>query len=270
MAKIVVVGLQKGGVGKSTIVRNLSFTLFQQGQRVLMVDFDAQANLTMSCGIDQPGELPLTIGNLMGLVLDGEDLPERDEYIRTSDGVDFIPSSKYLSVVENQMRMEMGCDRILSEILEPLRSEYDYILIDIGPTEGILTVNALCAADTVLIPMDLQLFALAGVREILTSVKKLRRRIKPDLEIAGIVFNRYDTITNLSGQIQSDTREAYGGHVHLFQAAIPQTVDIGTAHYCSKPVALAKPYSKATAAFKALATEFIRCCPSEKVGEAPC
>ena len=98
MAKIVVVGLQKGGVGKTAIVRNLSFTLFQQGKRVLMVDFDAQANLTMSCGIDQPGELLITIGHLMGLVMDGEDLPERDEYIRTSDGVDFIPSSKYLSV----------------------------------------------------------------------------------------------------------------------------------------------------------------------------
>jgi chromosome partitioning protein len=205
----------------------------------------------------------------MSLVLEGEELPHKDEYIHTSDGVDFIPSSKYLSVIENQMRMEMGCDRILSEIVEPLRGDYDYILIDIGPTEGILTVNALCAADSVLIPMDLQLFALAGVREILTSVKKLKRRIKPNLELAGIVFNRYDTITNLSGQIQSDTREAYGGHIHLFRAAIPQTVDIGTAHYCSQPVALARPNSKATAAFKALAKEFILQVP-DKAGEAPC
>lgn len=270
MAKVIVCGLQKGGVGKSTIVKNLGYALSQQGQRVCMVDFDPQSNLTISCGIDQPGKLPVTIGHLMELELNGETLPNRAEYILSSDGVHLIPSSKYLSVAENQLRMEMGCDRILSSILHPLRPDYDYILIDIGPTEGILTVNALCAADTVLIPMDLQLFALAGVHEILVSVKKLRRRIKPNLDIAGIVFNRFDTITNLSGQIIADTRNAYGDQIHLFESAIPQTVDIGTAHYFSQPVALYKPKSKAAIAFQSLATEFIGQCPAGKAGEAVC
>ena len=259
MAQIVVCGLIKGGTGKSTVVRNLSFALAQAGYRVCIVDDDAQANLTISCGIDNPAELPITMGQLMELEMNGEELPDPSQYIRPVNGVDLIPSSRYLSVIENRM-----------SILNPLRDRYDYIFIDIGPTEGILTVNALYAADCILIPMDLQIFALAGVREILTTVTKLRRRIKPNLRVAGIVFNRYESITNLSEQIMEDTRDAYGAKITIFRSAIPQTVDIGSAHYCSKPVALYKPRCRAAKAFADLANEFALECPAHMGGEASC
>ena len=270
MAQIVVCGLIKGGTGKSTVVRNLSFALAQAGYRVCIVDDDAQANLTISCGIDNPAELPITMGQLMELEMNGEELPDPSQYIRPVNGVDLIPSSRYLSVIENRMRMELGCESILSSILNPLRDRYDYIFIDIGPTEGILTVNALYAADCILIPMDLQIFALAGVRELLTTVTKLRRRIKPNLRVAGIVFNRYESITNLSEQIMEDTRDAYGAKITIFRSAIPQTVDIGSAHYCSKPVALYKPRCRAAKAFADLANEFALECPAHMGGEASC
>ena len=118
--------------------------------------------------------------------------------------------------------------------------------------------------------MDLQIFALAGVREILTTVTKLRRRIKPNLRVAGIVFNRYESITNLSEQIMADTRAAYGQNITIFRSAIPQTVDIGSAHYCSKPVALYKPRCRAAKAFADLATEFSLTCPAQRGGEGVC
>lgn len=261
MAKKIVCGLQKGGVGKSSIVRNLAFSLFQHGQRVCMVDFDPQANLTMSCGIDQPDELPLTIAHLMECAMNGDDFPDKDDYIRTSDGVDFIASSKYLSAIETEMRMEIGCEGLLRDIVAVIDDDYDYILIDIGPTEGILSANALTAADGILIPMDLQLFAMAGVSQILTTVLKIRRRINPGVQIVGIVFNRFDTRTNLSQQVIDDVTATYGRQIHLFKAAIPQTVYIGESHYHGKPVGLHKPMCAAAAAFQKLAQELMIQCP---------
>lgn len=268
MAKKIVCGLQKGGVGKSSVVRNLAFSLFQCGQRVCMVDFDPQANLTMSCGIDQPDELPLTIAHLMECAMNGEELPDKDDYIRTSDGVDFIPSSKYLSAIETEMRMEIGCEGLLRDIVSVIEDAYDYILIDIEPTEGILSANALTASDGILIPMDLQLFAMAGVSQILTTTVKIRRRINPKIQIVGIVFNRYDNRTNLSQQVIDDVTSTYGQQIHLFKASIPQTVYIGESHYHGKPVGLHKPMCGASVAFQKLAQELmVQCPPPAKDGD---
>lgn len=131
------------------------------------------------------------------------------------------------------------------------------ILIDTGPNEGILTVNALCAADSILIPMDLQIFALAAVQEVVTSIIKLRRRLKKRLDIEGIVFNRYDGRTNLAQEIMGQVKEIYGNSIPMFGATIPQTVRIGEAHYCSKPVSLHAPKSTAAKAFQQIAAELI-------------
>ena len=121
MAQIVVCGLIKGGTGKSTVVRNLSFALAQAGYRVCIVDDDAQANLTISCGIDNPAELPITMGQLMELEMNGEELPDPSQYIRPVNGVDLIPSSRYLSVIENRMRMLLttGFSVPMKEVIYP-------------------------------------------------------------------------------------------------------------------------------------------------------
>lgn len=251
------VGLPKGGVAKTTVTRNLGYELAQAGKKVLMIDFDGQANLSICCGIDQPKELEVTVGNLLKYEKDGLELPPRSEYLLNVDGVDLIPANKYLTAVETEMKMDYGCDQLLGNIIERFNEDYDYILIDTGPNEGILTVNALCAADSILIPMDLQIFALAAVQEVVTSIIKLRRRLKKRLDIEGIVFNRYDGRTNLAQEIMGQVKEIYGNSIPMFGATIPQTVRIGEAHYCSKPVSLHAPKSTAAKAFQQIAAELI-------------
>lgn len=183
MSKIIVIGSQKGGVAKTTTTFNLVYILSRMGKKVLAIDLDSQANLTTCYGIDKTDEMKYTIGHmLMTLIEDEKSLPIK-KCILTSDGVDFIPASIYLSAVDAKLRTEMGAERMLAEVLEPLKSQYDYILIDTCPSLGILTINALAAADDVIITANPQLLAMMGLQDFIRTVAKIKRRINPELEI---------------------------------------------------------------------------------------
>ena len=147
MGKIILVGATKGGVGKSVSTYNLAYSLASMGKKVLAVDFDSQANLTTCFGIEDTAAVPVTIGHLMMAQIEDEELPEPSEYIMSRNGVDFIPSSMVLSAVDAKLRLEMGAERMLANILDPLRDLYDYLIIDTCPALGALTINALAAAD---------------------------------------------------------------------------------------------------------------------------
>ena len=169
MGKIIVIGSQKGGVGKTTTTHNLAYSLKELGKKVLTVDFDSQANLTTCYGVEDTGALEYTIGHLMMDQME-EEVPESfEDYIQSREGVDYIPSSIYLSVVDAKLRTEMGAERMLAEVLEPLKSRYDYILIDTCPSLGMLIINALAAADMALagiishIPLDQVIDAMGEV-----------------------------------------------------------------------------------------------------------
>lgn len=151
MGKIIVIGSQKGGVGKTTTTLNLAYSLKELGKKVLTVDFDSQANLTTCYGVEDTGVLEYTIGHLMMAQIEEEVTESFEDYIQSRDGVDYLPSSIYLSVVDAKLRTEMGAERMLAEVLKPLKSRYDYILIDTCPSLGMLTINALAAADEVII-----------------------------------------------------------------------------------------------------------------------
>lgn len=141
MGKIIVIGSQKGGVGKTTTTLNLAYSLKELGKKVLTVDFDSQANLTTCYGVEDTGVLEYTIGHLMMAQIEEEVTESFEDYIQSRDGVDYLPSSIYLSVVDAKLRTEMGAERMLAEVLEPLKSRYDYILIDTCPSLGMLTIN---------------------------------------------------------------------------------------------------------------------------------
>ena len=194
---IVVIGSQKGGVGKTTTTLNLAYSLRSMGKKVLAIDFDSQANLTTCYGVENTNELEYTIGHLMMAQIE-EQVPESlDAFIQSKDGVDFIPSSIYLSVVDAKLRTEMGAERMLAEVLEPIKGRYDYVLIDTCPSLGMLTINALAAADEVIITVNPQLLAMMGLQDFIRTVKKVRSRLNDRLQISGILLTMCDARTNL-------------------------------------------------------------------------
>lgn len=174
MGKIIMIGAMKGGVGKSVTAFNLAYSLQKKGKKVLAVDFDLQSNLTTCFGAE---DVDVAIGDLILNVIEDEEFPERKEYIRERNGVDFIPASIGLSAVEAKLRLEMGMEKMLAAILEPLRDEYDFTLIDTSPSLGALNINAMAAVDEVIVAVNPQLLAMMGLQDFLKTVKKIKSRV---------------------------------------------------------------------------------------------
>lgn len=241
MAEIITVANRKGGVGKTTTTLNLAYSLRELGKKVFVIDLDPQANLTRCFGIENANELTETIGHLLMAELEEEENYSVEEYILSYDGIDFIPSSIYLSVTETQMKSETGSERILSSILEPMREQYDYILIDTSPSLNILTINALCASDSVLITADTQLFAIVGISELLKTIQKIKKRVNPKLKVQGILLTMCENRTNLSKTLTEQVEEMFQKKIKVFQTKIPKTVKVGEAIYSGQSI---KKYAK--------------------------
>lgn len=256
MGKIYMIGSQKGGVGKTTTTLNLVYSLQKMGKKVLAVDFDSQANLTTCFGIENTGELEHTIGHLMMAMIDDTKLPVPKRYIREKEGVDFIPASIYLSVVDAKLRLEMGAEK-MSSILEPLRERYDYILIDTCPFLGTLTINALAAADEVIITVNPQLLAMMGMQDFIKTVMKIRRRINPNLGIAGILLTMCESRTKLCKVLTEHVTENFQEQIHIFETRIPNTVKVGESIYYSMPIEQYSPKANAGIAYRKFAKELI-------------
>lgn len=151
MAKVYVIGAAKGGTAKTVSSYNLAYSLAEKGKKVLAVDMDPQANLTTCFGVEDTADVPITIGHLMMSVLEEEELPDASEYVWEREGVDFIPASMMLSTVDAKLRLEMGTEKILSRILDEVKDGYDFVIVDTCPSMGALTINALLAADYVIV-----------------------------------------------------------------------------------------------------------------------
>ena len=254
MGKIYMIGAMKGGVGKSVSVFNLAYSLQKRGKRVLAVDFDPQANLTTCFGAE---DVDVAIGDLMMAVIEDEELPEREEYIWERNGVDFIPSSIQLSAVEAKLRLEMGAERMLAGILDPLRERYDFIIIDTCPALGALTINALAAADGVVITVNPQLLAMMGLQDFLKTIKKIKSRINPKLEVEGILLTMCEARTNLCKVISEQVTETFEGQIRIFDSKIPNTVKVGESVYYSEPLLEYAPGTKACKAYLDFGKELI-------------
>ena len=194
--KIIVVANQKGGVAKTSTVRNLSYALAEMGKKVLVVDFDPQYNLTTSFGV-LPTQAPYNTGTLITNLLLDESLPDTNEFIQKIGSVDLIPSSRSLTVAEANLLMTPDSNDYLAALLNPLRLSYDYIIVDTNPSLGSLTINALTAADEVIIPIDPELFALTGLQALVDTIQKIKRKLNPSIEIGGILFTKCNKRTNL-------------------------------------------------------------------------
>lgn len=227
------------------------------GKKVLAVDFDSQANLTTCFGIEDPAIVPVTIGHLMMAQIDDEEMPAASEYIMSRNGLDFIPSSMVLSAVDAKLRLEMGAERMLANILEPLKSRYDYIIVDTCPALGALTINALAEADGVVITVNPQLLAMIGLQEFLKTIKKIKSRINPKLEVEGILLTMCEARTNLCKVISEQVTETFGGKIRVFESKIPNTVKVGESVYYCEPLLEYAPQTKACKAYLDFGKELI-------------
>ncbi len=255
MAQIIVCCAQKGGCAKTVTVHNLSYAMSRMGKRVLAVDFDTQANLTTCFGINDPDDVPVTIADLMDAQIKELDAPAKAEYIQHCNGVDLIASGSFLSAVSDSMHLEMGSESFLSGILAPLRNDYDYIIVDTGPKLDNLSINALVAADQLIIPVNPQFLSTAGLDKLHGTIRKIKRRLNPNVKIAGILLTMCETRTNLCKIICQQIREEYETAIPIFENAIPMTVKVGEAVYYSRPVLDYAPNCSASIAYKNFAKE---------------
>lgn len=242
-------------VGKTTTATNLGNALAEKGRKVLMVDVDPQSNLTMSFGIETPDELTISMHNLLTMILDGSDLPDKSKYLVKGERVDLIPCNMNLSLTEINLRSEVGGEYSLSELLEPLRTDYSYIIIDTNPYLGLLTINALTACDEVIVPVSPQLWSATGLTDLLKTIFKIKKRFNTRIEIGGILLTICDERTKLFKEAKNLIEEHYGDKIRIFETHIPNTVRVGEANYLSKSLMDYDTTGKAALAYKAFAAE---------------
>lgn len=222
--KVIALTNQKGGVGKTTTAVNLGVCLSKQGKKVLLVDADAQANLTMSLGYPRPDDLPISLATIMQDIIDDKPFDVQKGILHHSEGVDLLPSNIELSGLEVRLINAISRERVLQTCINEVKKNYDYVLIDCMPSLGMLTINALAAADSVVIPTQPHYLSAKGLELLLRSVSKVRRQINPHLRIDGILMTMVMPRTNISKEVTALVRSAYGQNIKVFDAQIPHSI----------------------------------------------
>ena len=256
-ATVIVVTNQKGGVGKSTTCENLGIGLAMEGKKVLLVDTDPQGSLTISMGWQQPDELPTTLSTLMQKAMNDQPIQPGEGILHHAEGVDLIPANIELAGLEVALVNSMNREKMLKQVLESAKREYDYILLDCMPSLGMLTINALAAADTTLIPVQAQYLSAKGLEQLLQTVGKVRRQINPKLKIEGILLTMTDSRTNYGKQIDTLIRQAYGSKIKVFDQTIPRSVRAAETSAAGKSVFQHDPKGKVAEAYQSLAREVL-------------
>lgn len=221
MCRVIAIANQKGGVAKTTTTISLGVGLAQAGKRVLLIDADPQGHLTMGLGFSK--NLRVTLKSMMETIIMGIESDPREAILHHAEGVDVIPSNKLLSGMDMSLLTIEDREKVLKEYLVLLEAEYDYILIDCMPSLGMLTINALSAADSVLIPVQPQYYAADGLMELLKVVKGIHQRFNPELQIEGILFTMDNCRYNNAKRNKQAIKTTYGSDIRIFEQTIPRT-----------------------------------------------
>ncbi len=257
-AKTIAVVNQKGGVGKTTTCANLGIGLAQEGKKVLIVDLDPQASLSISLGQSQPDMLETSVASIMNKIISDVPVEKREGIIVHEEGVDFLPANIELSGVEVSLVNAMSRESILKQYIETVKQDYHFVLIDCSPSLGMLTVNALTSADSVIIPVQSQYLPAKGLEQLLQTVAKVRKQLNPKLMIDGILMTMVDNRTNFAKDICTLLRDTYGSKIKVFNTEIPQSVRAAETATTGKSIFSHDPKGKVADSYKNLTKEVIK------------
>ena len=256
-AVVLAVSNQKGGTGKTTTCENLGIGLAQEGKKVLLVDTDPHASLTVALGYPRPDDLSFTLSDAMEKIMTEQPIAPGEGILHHPEGVDLMPANIMLSGLEVSLVNAMNREKILKQYLDTVRREYDFILLDCMPSLGMLTVNALAAADQVLIPVQAQYLSAKGLEQLLQTISKVRRQINPKLKIEGILLTMVDSRTNYAKEISALIREAYGNNIKVFSTDIPRSVRAAEISAEGKSIFQHDPKGKVAEAYRVLTKEVL-------------
>ena len=224
MCRVIAVSNQKDGVGKTVSCVNLGIGLAQEGKKVLLIDADPQGSLTISLGYEEPDEMEYSLATLMMNIVNDEKLNIDKTILHHKEGVDLIPANIELSAIEVSLVNAMSREQTLKLYLSDLKKDYDYILIDCMPSLGMLTINALAAADSVIVPVQAHYLPLKGMTQLMKTIGKVQRQLNPNLKIDGVLLTLADMRTKLARTTEDSLRENYGKHIRIFKTVIPVAI----------------------------------------------
>lgn len=257
MSRVIAVANQKGGVGKTTTSVNLGIGLARNGKRVILIDADAQGSLTASLGYREPDRMENTLAAVLGKIINEEEIDAAEGILRHDEGVDLMPGNIELSALEVSLAGVMSREMVMKGYLETIRERYDYVIIDCTPSLGMLTINALSCADSILIPVQAAYLPVKGLQQLIKTIGTVKRRLNPGLEIEGILLTMVDSRTNYARDICGMLQDAYGCSMRIFANKIPMSVRVAEMSAEGTSIYKHDPKGRAASAYLSLTKEVL-------------